>query len=308
MIMWIQASTSGLIANKIATLELAATYVKNLMSAVASSVASIAKQTVAWGASTAAKVADKVALLATTAAVTAHTVATTVATGATTAFSAALAFLAANPIVLIIAAIVALIAGIVLLIKHWDDVKAAALSVWDSITSVWGKASEWFSAHVLSPIQNAFKSGINFLIDLAEGFVNGFIKGINSIINAINMIKVDVPKWVRDLTGMSSFGFNLPNVKSVSIPRLATGAVIPPNAEFMAILGDQTRGRNIEAPEGLIEEIVNRSVSNALEDFGGETTIRFEGSMGQLIRVMKPHIDKENNRRGKSLIKGAPAW
>ena len=40
------------------------------------------------------------------------------------------------------------------------------------------------------------------------------------------------------------------------IPMLAQGAVIPPNREFMAVLGDQTHGKNLEAPEDLIRKIV----------------------------------------------------
>lgn len=226
-----------------------------------------------------------------------------VATGITSAFGAAVAILT-SPITLVVLAIGALIAIIVLLVKHWDEVKAAAAKVWEGITEVWGKASNWFTTKVLDPITAAFKSGINFLIGLAEGFVNGFINGINAIIDALNMIQFDIPDWVPGIGG-KNFGINIPNVKTLSIPRLATGAVIPPNAEFMAILGDQKHGRNLEAPEGLIRQIIQEELSDL---GGGETTIRFEGSMGQLIRVMKPHIDKENNRRGKNLIKGAPAW
>ena len=46
------------------------------------------------------------------------------------------------------------------------------------------------------------------------------------------------------------------------MPRLATGAVIPPRQEFMAVLGDQKNGRNLEAPEGLIRQIVREESGN----------------------------------------------
>ena len=55
----------------------------------------------------------------------------------------------------------------------------------------------------------------------------------------------------------------IPNLKSPSIPRLATGAVIPPNGEFLAVLGDQRSGRNLEAPEGLIRKIVREESGNS---------------------------------------------
>lgn len=55
---------------------------------------------------------------------------------------------------------------------------------------------------------------------------------------------------------------------SLRVPALARGAVIPPNREFMAVLGDQTSGNNIEAPESLIRQIVREetqtSTSNEL--------------------------------------------
>ena len=41
---------------------------------------------------------------------------------------------------------------------------------------------------------------------------------------------------------------SMPSISSYRIPALASGAVIPPNREFLAVLGDQTRGTNIEAP------------------------------------------------------------
>lgn len=71
-----------------------------------------------------------------------------------------------------------------------------------------------------------------------------------------------IPDWVPFIGG-ESFGFNLPNISAPQIPYLASGAVIPPNAPFMAVLGDQKRGNNIEAPEELIRRIVR-------EESGGQ--------------------------------------
>ncbi len=218
-----------------------------------------------------------------------------IATGVTTAFGAAVAFLT-SPIGLVVLAVGALIAIIVLLVKQWDETKAAAINVWEKIVEVWIGASDWFSSKVLDPIKKGFKGAINFLIGLAEGFVNGFIKGINAIIRALNTISFENP-----ITG-TVYGINIPTVKEINIPRLATGAVIPPNAEFLAVLGDQKSGRNIETPEGLLRQIMQEELAGV--SGGGEIVVRFEGTMGQLIRVMKPYIDKEDNRRGKNIISG----
>jgi len=85
------------------------------------------------------------------------------------------------------------------------------------------------------------------------------------------------------------------------IPRLATGAVIPPNAAFAAILGDQKSGTNIEAPESLIRKILQDELGNIKADI----TINFAGSLAALVRELKPHIDNENIRIGKSLVAGS---
>jgi hypothetical protein len=63
--------------------------------------------------------------------------------------------------------------------------------------------------------------------------------------------------------GGQVFGFALKQVTAPQIPYLAQGAVIPANQPFLAVLGDQKRGTNIEAPLGVIQE----AVSLALEDF-----------------------------------------
>ena len=107
-----------------------------------------------------------------------------------------------------------------------------------------------------------------------------------------------VPEWVTELTGMTSFGFNIPNLSQISVPRLATGAVIPPNAEFLAMLGDQKHGNNIEAPEALIRQIVRE------ESGGGNIVVNARGTMGQLIRLLKLEIEREDNRNGGSFATG----
>ena len=63
--------------------------------------------------------------------------------------------------------------------------------------------------------------------------------------------------------GGKSFGFNLKSISGVKLPRLATGAVIPPNDSFMAILGDQKSGTNIETPERLLRQIYREENGNA---------------------------------------------
>ena len=83
----------------------------------------------------------------------------------------------------------------------------------------------------------------------------------------------------------------------MAIPYLASGGVIQPNAPFLAMLGDQSSGKNIEAPESLLRQIVREEMGNQ------SVNINFTGSLAQLARILKPSIDKENVRTGNNMVK-----
>lgn len=104
-------------------------------------------------------------------------------------------------------------------------------------------------------IKDIFKGIWNTIIDLLNGSINIIIKGLNWLIKQMNKISFDVPSWVP-FVGGKSIGVNIDYISENVLPRLAKGAVIPANDEFLAVLGDQTHGNNIEAPEGLIRKIV----------------------------------------------------
>lgn len=104
-------------------------------------------------------------------------------------------------------------------------------------------------------IKDIFKGIWNTIIDLLNGAINIIIKGINWLIKQMNKISFDVPSWVP-FVGGKSIGVNIDYISENVLPHLAKGAVIPANDEFLAVLGDQTHGNNIEAPEGLIRKIV----------------------------------------------------
>lgn len=104
-------------------------------------------------------------------------------------------------------------------------------------------------------IKDIFKGVWNSIIDLLNGAINISIKGLNWLIKQMNKISFDVPSWVP-FVGGKSIGVNISYISENVLPHLAKGAIIPANDEFLAVLGDQTHGNNIEAPEGLIRKIV----------------------------------------------------
>lgn len=118
----------------------------------------------------------------------------------------------------------------------WNAIAETALAVWDRIKS-------------------GIKSAVNGIIGFINGMIQAVVNGLNRVIDAINTLSFDVPDWVPGIGG-SSLGFDFTHITAPQIPYLAQGAVIPPNREFMAVLGDQSHGTNIEAPLATIEQAV----------------------------------------------------
>ena len=136
------------------------------------------------------------------------------------------------------------------------------------------------------------------IVNVGKGAVNVLISIINSLISLVvrglNMISFDIPSWVPFIGG-GHFGFNIQ--QAPQIPYLAQGAVIPPNREFMAVLGDQTRGNNIEAPEDLIRKIVREETAG---NGGWDLNITCEGDLAQLIRYLEPKITAQQRKTNRA--------
>ena len=190
----------------------------------------------------------------------------------------------------------------------FNAIKFVAQETWNGIKLVWSKAKLWFAdaiqwisdkwTNFTDDLKDGIKAALNTALGWVEGFVNLFVKAINLMIGLLNKISIPVPDI--PLLGLDggTIGFNIAPLAEVAIPRLAKGAVIPPNSQFLAMLGDQRSGRNLEAPEDLIRQIVREETANQ------EITINFAGNMGKLVREMKPYVDKENRRVGVSLVRG----
>ena len=154
---------------------------------------------------------------------------------------------------------------------------------------------------VFNQVTAVVKGAINLIVGSLNWMLRGLYAGLSSVIGAINSISISIPDWVPGFGGQS-FSPSIPNIgRAPQIPYLATGAVIPANSQFLAMLGDQKSGRNIEAPEGLIRQIVSEEVGR----IQANVTIGFSGSLAALVRELKPYIDKENVRVGGSLVRGS---
>lgn len=160
--------------------------------------------------------------------------------------------------------------------QSWNTIVTKVKDTWKKIKTYWDNniakyfTKAWWST-LAKNVANGFIGGIEGMIN---GCINGFEKMINWIVKALNKIHFDVPDWVPSIGG-KRFGFNLKTVdlKNVAIPRLAQGAVIPPNREFLAVLGDQKQGTNIETPLKTMIEAFNVALDRRDNIGGGEQTI-----------------------------------
>ena len=165
----------------------------------------------------------------------------------------------------------------------WNAIKQIFFGVFDSLHKK--------AADVLNGIKERVGNVVQGVKDLVSGLgdLGGAIA--NKVSSAWNAVTSGAP---------AQQSMEAP-LASLPVPALARGAVIPPNRRFLAMLGDQTNGTNVEAPLETIQE----ALAEVLAAQGGqEITIRFAGDLAQLVRLLNPYIDKENNRRGARLVSG----
>jgi len=213
------------------------------------------------------------------------------------------------------------------LIKYKDDIKDLVL---DKLTDAFGDFIENYKAFggtlndetvsmwdiIKFNMTMGFAKGINDVLTM----LNNMLSSIVSILNSWGGINFKVPDWIPEIGGMeANIGFGnltapqiplirLPQKKSstgskagmpTNIPGLATGAVIPPNSKFLAMLGDQTSGTNIEAPLDTIVEAMNISLGNR---GGGNQEIILKINETEIGRVMTPLVMSEQNRLGYDVV------
>lgn len=164
---------------------------------------------------------------------------------------------------------------------------------WKAIKNIVNGWASYFR-EIWQKIKDVFSGVKDFFKNIGSSIINGIKEGIS---NAWGNFK----NWVGNLFGGLFGGKSAGQIElsstltsldtaTYNIPALATGAVIPPNREFLAVLGDQRSGNNIEAPESLIRKIVR-------EEAGGMNSELLEQILqaikaGRVIQVDKRVLGK----------------
>ena len=175
----------------------------------------------------------------------------------------------------------------------YKNIKDILKGVIDFIVGVF--TGDWTKAW--QGVTEIFKGIWNNIVAIIEAAINFIIGGINLLISALNTIHFEIPDWVP-IIGGKSFGISIPLVSQVALPRLAEGAVIPPNREFMAVLGDQKSGTNIETP---LETMV-QAFKQAMNESGGRSqTIILQLNGREFARAVYKANNEETQRVGVRL-------
>lgn len=159
----------------------------------------------------------------------------------------------------------------------WEKVASGALSAWEGIKNAFKSVPEWFQGKfrdAWQKVKDVFSTGGRIWSGIKEGIESTFRTVVNAIIRGMNTI-IAVPfnkinsmlNTIRNahFLGVSPFQ-NMWGVNPLPVPQipmLARGAVIPANRQFLAVLGDQRNGNNLEAPESLLRQIVREEAGGA---------------------------------------------
>lgn len=197
-------------------------------------------------------------------------------------------------------------------------VTAAALN-WDAILEklkgVWDNIKQWWKNSVAKYV------GASHWKEAGKKMINGFLSGVKSAWEAVKTWVANAVSWfgnkfveaqnsiARSNSGRSggfgtrSGGFGspsrAPSISRISTPALARGAVIPPNKEFLAVLGDQKSGTNIETPLATMVDAFKQAMEGS---GGGTTTVVLQLDGKEIARSTVKNINNMTRAAGKPVL------
>ena len=192
------------------------------------------------------------------------------------------------------------------IVTIWDNVKSSAYQKWTAIWSTVGNLVERIKNGIVEKFTSAknkvvdifggIKDTIRNILNKVIGIVNSAIGTVNSAIGGIESAFSFGPWEVPTPFGKKTIGFSATFPRVPTIPYLAKGAVIPPRSEFLAVLGDQKQGNNIETPEALLRKIFREETAGR-QTGGGD--YRFIAQINRRT-IFDEIIDEAKLRRSTS--------
>ena len=163
----------------------------------------------------------------------------------------------------------------------WETIKTTAgetfTGIKDTIVEAWNALKDR-TGEIWDGIWNSIKGAINNIISGVEDMVNRVVSGINTMIDGINSLISSIP-------GVP--GGAIPNLGTVSLPRLAQGGFVRANTPQLAMIGDNRHQGEVVAPEDKLQEMVDRAVTMASRDSTGMSDYYLEVMVDLLQRIIE---------------------
>lgn len=189
----------------------------------------------------------------------------------------------------------------------WDSVKNKTSKTWENVATFVSNKVEAIKNAITNKfnaardaVRSAFEGIVDFIkapINQAISIVNNAVGMINNAIGGIESAFSFGPWTVPTPFGSKTIGFHATFPRIGTIPYLASGAVIPPRSEFLAVLGDQKKGNNLEAPESLLRQIV-REESGKGNNSGNTYNVTVNASGRKLLDIIIDEAELRRRRNG----------
>lgn len=182
-----------------------------------------------------------------------------------------------------------------------QTLKNAATFIFAKVGAIKDTITNKFNA-ARDAVRSAFEGIVDFIkapINQAISIVNNAVGMINNAIGGIESAFSFGPWTVPTPFGSKTIGFHATFPRIGTIPYLASGAVIPPRSEFLAVLGDQKKGNNLEAPESLLRQIVREESGKGQGD-GNTYNVTVNASGRKLLDIIISEAEMRRNRNGKN--------
>lgn len=193
-------------------------------------------------------------------------------------------------------------------------------SYWESVVIDTNLTWETMSRKVDTELSNMAGSADIYGKQMADNLVRAIggaetsiIRSLNNIISRVNGMVGNINNSIAGIESGFTFSYNvqlpnggrrfgnyhltLPRVNTV--PYLASGAVIPPRSEFLAVLGDQKKGNNLETPESLLRQIVREESGKGQGD-GNTYNVTVNASGRKLLDIIISEAEMRRRRNGKN--------
>ena len=167
---------------------------------------------------------------------------------------------------------------------NWDTILAKMKDLCARIKAWWNtRVAKYFTAEYWA------QKGTN----MVNGLIRRIVEGLNRLIDKLNKFGFNLP----DVLGGGRVGFN---ISKLNVPQLAKGAVLPPNKPFLAMVGDQKSGTNIEAPLDTIVEAVKIALGGS-NSFNGRIEVPVYLGNRQIALAVR---DAENEMGTRTVVGG----